>query len=143
MNVININKGTDLLSQVPKPPVYLTDEAKKHYSDMGKILCAAQRMKETFLPALQVFAESMAQFEFALRKIREENKKEPGKGYVQSFSSGAKNVSVYVTLKNNAIDDLIKCFKIFGLDPKSEKDMKSVDPYQTSLFDEIMKMKNG
>jgi phage terminase small subunit len=143
MNVIDINKGTDLLSQVPKPPVYLTDEAKEHYKEMGKILCSSKRMKETFLPALQVFAEYMAQFEFACRKIKEENKKEFGKGYVQTFSSGAKNVSVYVSLRNDAAGELLKCFKIFGMDPKSEKEMKPVDPAQTSLFDELMKMKNG
>jgi phage terminase small subunit len=144
MNVISINQNSDLLLEVPKAPVYLTDEAKKHFASMGKILCQTKRMKTIYLPALEVYAESMAQFEWAVREIRRNNKAEPGSGYIQEFKSGATNVSVYVTLKNNAISDLIHCFKLFGLDPKSDKGLKdSSDPNQTSLFEEFMARKNG
>jgi phage terminase small subunit len=144
MKVVSINVGKDTLFKVPKAPVYLTDEAKKHYLFMGKILAKNERLKETYLNALEIYAEAMAQFEFALREIKRKNKEKFGAGYIQKFNSGAQNISVELTLKNNAEDTLFKCFKIFGLDPKSDKDLKEVaNPNQTSLFEELMKSKNG
>ena len=140
MEIAHIGKGKDTLSEVPKAPVYLTDEAKNHYSKMGNVLAKNDLLKEKFLPVLEVFAEAMAQFEFSLREIKKANKKEYGSGYYQKFKSGATNISVFITLKNNAIDDILKCCKQFGLDPKSEKDLK-IEPNQYSLFDEMMKTK--
>jgi P27 family predicted phage terminase small subunit len=144
IGVVSIGKGKDTLLEVPKPPIYLTDSAKKHYKFMGNVLAKNERLKETYLNALEIYAEAMAQFQFALERIKEKNKKEFGTGYIQTFKTGASNISVELTLKNNAEDTLLKCFKIFGLDPKSDKELKgSIDPGQTSLFDELMKAKNG
>jgi len=144
LEIVSIGKGSDNLLDVPKPPIYLSDEAKKNYREMGKILAKNKRLKEMFLPALEVYAESMAQFQFAVSEIRKKNKEKFGSGYKQKFSSGAENISVEVTLKKSAIDDLLKCFKLFGLDPKSESELKGlVDPNQTNLFEEMMKAKHG
>jgi phage terminase small subunit len=144
MNVVSIGKGKDTLVKAPKPPVYLTDEAKKHYQFMGNVLAKLDRLKETYLNALEIYAEAMAQFEFSLREIKRSNKEAYGSGYYQTFKTGAQNISVFLTLKRDAEDTLFKCFKIFGLDPKSEKELKGTgDPGQTSLFEELMKAKNG
>jgi phage terminase small subunit len=144
MKVVSIGKGSDNLLIVPKAPVYLNDEAKKHYKEMGNILAKNNRMKEIFLPALIIYAESMAQFEFAISEIRRKNKEKQGSGYVQKFATGAQNISVEVSLKKSAIDDLLKFFKIFGMDPKSEKELKDItDPNQGNLFEEMLKMKKG
>lgn len=144
LGVVSIGKGKDTLIQVPTPPKYLTDSAKKHYKFMGNVLAKNDRLKETYLNALEIYAEAMAQFQFALERMKEKNKTEFGTGYIQTFKSGASNISVELTLRNDASDTLMKCFKIFGLDPKSDKELKStVDPAQGSLFDELMKLKNG
>ncbi|WP_202703135.1 P27 family phage terminase small subunit [Flavobacterium sp. UGB4466] len=139
LGVVSIGKGKDTLIQVPTPPKYLTDSAKKHYKLMGNVLAKNDRIKETYLNALEVYAEAMAQFQFALERIKEKNKKEFGTGYIQTFKSGASNISVELTLKNDAVDTLMKCFKLFGLDPKSDKELKStVDPAQGDLFDAFL-----
>lgn len=144
LGVVSIGKGKDTLLQVPTPPKYLTDSAKKHYKFMGNILAKNDRLKETYLNALEIYAEAMAQFQFALEKMKEKNKDKFGTGYIQTFSSGASNISAELTLKKHAEDTLFKCFKVFGLDPKSEKELKvSGDPSQTSLFEQLMKSKNG
>jgi phage terminase small subunit len=122
--------------------MYLTDEAKKHFIFMGNILAKNDRLKETFINALEIYAEAMAQFEFALRGIKLKNKRNLGDGYIQTFKTGAQNISVELTLKNDAADTLFKCFKIFGLDPKSEKELKATtDPGQIDLFAEFYKTK--
>jgi phage terminase small subunit len=144
MEIAHIGKGKDTLNTVPKAPVYLTDEAKKHFFQMGSVLAKNELLKEKFLPALEVYAEAMAQWEFALREIKKANKQKFGTGYFQKFSSGASNVSVYVTLKDKAEDSIFKCCKIFGLDPKSEKDLKGIsDVNQLDLFAQIMEMKKS
>lgn len=144
MKVIEINQGKDTLLAAPKPPSYLSTAAKKHYLQMGAILAKNSRLKELYLDALVVYSEAMAQYQFALQEIKYKNSDEYGSGFVQTFRTGAQNVSVYVTLKNDAQDTLFKCFKIFGLDPKSEKELKStIDPDQTNLFEQFMNAKNG
>jgi phage terminase small subunit len=142
--VVSINEGKDTLLKCPKPPIYLTDAAKKHYKIMGTYLAKRQRLKDIYLTALEVYAESAAQFEWALREIQRLNNENMGTGYIQKFSSGAKNISAEVTLKDKAEDSILKCCKIFGLDPKSDKDLKDVNPGQYDLFDELLKRKmNG
>jgi phage terminase small subunit len=144
LKIVSINKNKETLSRVPAAPVYLTDQAKVHYKFMGNVLAKNDRLKQTYLNALEIYAEAMAQFEFALREIKRKNKLQFGDGYIQTYKTGAQNISVELSVKNNAESTLFKCFSIFGLDPKSEKDLKDVsNPNQTSLFDELMKAKNG
>lgn len=141
--VVSINQGKDTLLECPKAPVYLTDAAKKHWKAMGSVLAKRERLKDSYLSALEVYAEAMAQWEWSVREIQRLNKIKPGKGYIQKFKSGAKNISAEVTLKDKAEDSILKCCKIFGLDPKSEKDLKDTNPGQYDLFSDLMKMKNG
>ena len=145
MGIISINKGKSTLLKCPKPPIYLTDDAKKHYVLMGNILAKNDKLKEIYLNALEIYAESMAQWQFAVSQIKLKNKEKFGDGYIQVFKTGAKNVSVELTLKNDAQDSLLKCFKIFGLDPKSEKELNSNNtaPGQLSCFEEMQKLKTG
>lgn len=144
MNLVHIGKGKDTLSEVPKPPVYLNDQAKEHYKKMGTVLARQGRLKEIYLPALEVYSEAMAQWEFANREIRRKNHEVEGSGYVQTYTTGASNITTEMVLRNKAVDMLWDCFKQFGLDPKSDKALKdTVDPNQTSLFEELKKRLSG
>ena len=144
MDVVSINRGKETFSVCPKPPIYLTDVAKKYYSQMGTVLVRKDGLKETYLNALEIYAEAMAQWYFAVTEIKKRNKNDYGSGYIQVFKTGAKNISVEMTVKNNAEDTLLKCFKLFGLDPKSEKELKgTTSPGQLNFFEEMMKLKNG
>lgn len=143
MEIVSINKANDCLSEVPKPPVYLTDSAKEHYKDMARKLIKIQRLKETYLPALEVFAESMALWEFTCRKIRELEREEPGTGYFQTFSNGVTQNSTWLNQQNTAIKRMFDSFKQFGLDPSSDKNLKTGDPNQTSIFDQWAKEIKG
>lgn len=141
---ISINRGKDTLLVCPKPPVYLTDEAKKFYKTMGNILAKNDRLKDTYLNALEIYSEAMAQWQFAILGIKKKNSEKYGDGYIQTFKTGAQNISVELTLKKDSEDTLIKCFKLFGLDPKSEKELKGVtDPGQLDFFEQLMAKKNG
>ena len=139
----SINEGKETLLKCPAPPVYLTDEAKRHYKKMGALLATRERLKETYLSALEIYAEAMAQWEFSVKSIKLKNKDKYGTGYIQKYTSGAQNVSVEITLKDKAEDSILKCCKLFGLDPKSDKELKDTNAGQFNMFEEIMKVKNG
>lgn len=137
MKVVSLGKGTDILKELPGAPTYLGPKAKNHYQRFGEIMIAAGVLKRTHVAALEVLAENFEQWEWALREIRRKNRKKRGSGYIQKYSSGAKNISVEVTLKRDAEKAIMQCFKQFGLDPRSEKDLKVVDPNQGDLFESL------
>lgn len=140
MNVVSIGKGSDVLKQLPGPPPYLSTVAKKHYKQFGKTLIAAEILKRTHIGALEILAVNYEQWEWAIREIKNQNKEVEGQGYIQEFKSGAQNVSVYITLKRDAEKLILQCFKQFGLDPRSEKELKTdTNPNQLELFENLKK----
>lgn len=143
MKLLGINDGSDHLSEVPKPPVYLTDSAKEHYKAMAKKLIKHKRLKDIYLDALEAYASAKARWEFACRKIRELDKEEYGSGYFQSFKNGTVTQnSTWVNQQNQAWAIIEKCCKMFGLDPASEQGL-TVDPNQGNLFDDLAKKLKG
>lgn len=144
LSIAHKGKATDLLQELPKPPVYLTGEGKEHYKKWGGKLIHAKILKDHHLAALEVLAASMGEFEWALREIKNRNNEAMGKGYVQTFKSGARQISAELTVKEKATKSIMQCLKQFGMDPKSEKDLKQEgDRAQTNLFDEFKKAMNS
>lgn len=145
MKVVDMKSGKkETLTKLPKPPVYLNASAKKHFRRIGKKLMDVEILKKHHLPALEIIAVNYAQWEWALREISKKNKNKAGSGYKQKYQSGAENISVELTIKRDAEKLIMQSFKQFGLDPKSEKDLKQVEnPNQTSLFHEFKKMKSS
>lgn len=123
-NLVHIGKGKDTLQRLPKAPAYLSASAAKHFKTMGESLIKAERLKETFLPGLEIFAVNMAQFEHANKEIERKNKRAMGAGYIQTFKNGTANISPEVSLRSAAEKTLFQCLKQFGLDPRSEKDLR-------------------
>lgn len=137
--VLPLNGGSDILSELPKPSVYLNASAKKHFQNFGKTLIAAKQLKSIHIPALEILAENYAQWEWAVRSIKDKNKDKSDEGYIQRFKSGAENVSVYVTLKRDAEKQIMQSIKQFGLDPRSEKELKTDhNTGQLELFEGLM-----
>lgn len=146
-NVLSIahkGKGKDTLTEIGKLPRHLCDDGKKAYKDMGELLIKADRLKAYMLPALEVFAAAYAQWVFACKEINRLNKEKHGRGYIQRFAGGARNISPEITCRDKASADMLRCSKQFGLDPRSEKELKAaVDSGQTNLFDELNKALNS
>ncbi|MFT7283307.1 P27 family phage terminase small subunit [Nonlabens sp.] len=126
-----------LLKKVPACPVYLSADAKVHWKKSAQALIDAEVLKAIHLVGLGVLCTEMAQFQFANKAIAAANRKSSGAGYIQSFKTGAKNISVEVTLKNAAIKNIMQCLKQFGLDPKSEKDLNLEPTQQLDMFDQL------
>ena len=122
MTIKHLNKEIILII-LQKAPEYFNEVTKRHYKNIGESLITANVLKITLLPTLEVLAQNMAQYEFALKEINRKNNIEAGSGYIQSYKTGNANVSAEVTLKEKAEKNIYICIKLFGLDPKSEKDL--------------------
>lgn len=134
-----VTKGVKELKTVPNPPAYLSASAKNHYKTMAEILIKADRLTEIYLPALEVFADAMAQFEWAIKAINRKNRIENGSGFIQTYESGATNISTELVVKREAEATLFKCFKQFGMEPRSEKELKEdKNPNQLDLFETFL-----
>lgn len=144
MSVVGINEKMGLLSEVPKPPVYLTDSAKSHFKIMAKKLIKLKRLKETYTDALEGYANAKAQWEFASRKIRELDSVQYGSGYFQEFKNNVIQNSVWVNQQNRSWKTIVECCKMFGLDPSSEKNLKTeTNGNQLDAFEEMKKLLSG
>jgi phage terminase small subunit len=136
--------GKDTLTELPKPESHLNAGQKKCYLAMGGLLIKAERLKAHHLPLLEAFAVFNDQWQVACKEISRLNKIEPLKGFIQKFSTGARNISPEVTLRDNAFDGMLKCSKQFGLDPKSEKDLKAAEETgQLDLFQQLLNAKRA
>jgi P27 family predicted phage terminase small subunit len=144
MKTVHIGQGKDTLMKVPPAPKHLNGEEKKAYKLMGDLLAKAERLKAHHLQILEGFAVFYVQWQYACREISFLNDVEMGKGFIQKFSTGARNISPEVTLRDNAFDGMLKCSKQFGLDPKSEKDIKAAeDTGQLDLFQQLLNAKKA
>lgn len=144
MKIAHKGEASDILKEVPKAPAYLDTKAKSHFKKLAKILITNDQLKRIHIPALEVMAENFAQWEWAVREIRKKNKDATGSGYIQTYGSGAKNISVELTVKRDAEKAIFQSIKQFGLDPKSEKDLKAtVDPNQGDLFEQFSNKKTS
>jgi len=143
MTVAHIGKGKDTLSEVPAAPKHLSAAAKKGYKMMGQWLCNADRLKTYFLPLLEIFAEAYAEWEWSCNEINRKNKHRMGSGYIQVFATGATNITGEMSVRKNAASAMWQCAKQFGLDPKSEKELKgAIDNAQTAFdFDSYLAAK--
>lgn len=144
MKTVHKGEASELIKSIPKAPVYLDTNAKKHFKNFSKILISNDSLKRIHVPAVEILAENFSQWEWSVRQIRAKNKEKKGSGYVQRYNSGAENISVYLTIKRDAEKAIMQCFKQFGIDPKSEKELKqTVDPAQGDLFEEFGKLKKS
>ncbi len=144
MEVVSLSKGSEYIKELPAPPVFLGSKAKSHFKRIGKLLISNERLKSIHIPTLEVLCENMEQWEWSIREIRKKNKKKYGSGYIQKYTSGAQNISVELTIKRDAEKSMLQCFKLFGLDPKSDKELKGmVDPSQMELFESFANRKSN
>ena len=144
MQVVHNKKTTesevsDLLKRVGPSPTHLTSNQKKCYQTAGKILIRSGRLKEIYLPALEILAVNIAMYQDAVVMINSANKEDKNSGYIQTFKNEVKQISPYVTLKKDAEASIMRCLKQFGMDPKSDKELGQDTSGQLSLFDQINK----
>ena len=130
-------KDKELLAELPTAPSHFIHAQKLMWKKIGTMLIEAEILKGKHLQILEMFALYMDQCTWATKEINRLNKLKRGRGYIQTYVTGARNISPEVTLRDKATREIFICLKRLGLDPKSEKDIKpgqGVDPSQIDIW---------
>ncbi|WP_294737346.1 P27 family phage terminase small subunit [uncultured Flavobacterium sp.] len=147
-NVLKLeHKGepTNKLEELPgNLPKHLSREEKTAYKKVADFLMKEKRITATNLHTLEIFAVNYVQWSWACTEINKLNKVEPGTGYIQKYSSGAKNITAEMVLRDRAAKEMKECSALFGLDPKSEKALTTkIETGQLDLWEKEMSKKHG
>lgn len=139
----------EILEQLPKPPsqANLTSDQQFWWYWFGNMLVKTKKFANADLPHLQRAAYWLDTRCKAIKIQSIKNEKagpDSMPGHVQVYSSGASNVSPYVTLIEKADKALNEISSHFGLSIRDRNKLskpEEVDPGQTSLFDEFLNQK--
>ncbi|MCY1203552.1 putative phage terminase, small subunit, P27 family [compost metagenome] len=119
--------------QAPPKPDFLTPEAALEWDRVVEALLALGWISSLDMMALATYCEAVADWLRFRRKIAELNEAMEGGGDVQTFQSGAKQLSVWRQLANDAEQRANKAGALFGFSPVARRAMKALAP-QGELF---------
>ncbi|MDH4873027.1 P27 family phage terminase small subunit [Pseudomonas sp. BN515] len=119
--------------QAPPKPDFLTPEAAMEWDRVVEALLALGWISCLDMMALATYCEAVADWLRFRRKISELNATMESSGDVQTFQSGAKQLSVWRQLANDAEQRANKAGALFGFSPVARRAMKALAP-QGELF---------
>lgn len=100
------------LVEIPKPPSFLMDLAKKHWKEQAEILQRAGLLTEVDLDAFAAMCNSYATWVDAQRQLKKT-------GMLVRGPSGHPVMSPYISISEKALNRLLQYQKEFGLTPSS------------------------
>ena len=126
-----IEHGPKVEIAAPKCPVWLPKEAKAEWKFITAELERYGLVSKLDRAALSVYCTSVALLEMAERKL-----KEPG-GHVDETPNGLLQQSVWMQIRNKAVDQIMKTAPEFGLTPAARSRVDVKAPEQTDFFDQL------
>ncbi|MBY0455248.1 MAG: phage terminase small subunit P27 family [Burkholderiaceae bacterium] len=128
-----LEEGTKNIT-APDRPDYLSAEAKKEWDRVVPALLMLGWISALDLMALSSYCEAYADWVIFRQRIAEENEKLAGAGDVQTFKTGAKQISVWRQLANDAEKRANAAGALFGFSPMARRNLKANLPLQPELF---------
>jgi len=131
------------LDKVPSPGKHLnvsmTPRARKLYEHFGAKLVQTGRLTELDLGYLVNLANAWDKYIWAEQEMARKNAEAPGAGYIQTFKSGATNITTEFSIAKEAQDQIMKISKQFGMGFRDRHSISGYlsdsDPQQTSIWD--------
>jgi phage terminase small subunit len=143
--VVEVNKNLYEILQklpLPLPKMNLSSDQKFWYKHFGQMLIDSKKLTKPDLIHLHSLAKSV---DYYVQAENEISKRGYIGGLVQSFASGASNVSGHVTLREKMLKEIDNASKHFGFSFKDRMKLNenSEPTVQLSLFEKEMLAKNG
>ncbi|WP_353119474.1 P27 family phage terminase small subunit [Myroides odoratus] len=135
----------DVLDKLPAPMAKfeLTKDQKFWYKYFGEQLIGSKKLTKPDLVHLHRLATTI---DYYIQAEAEINSRGFHGGLIQTFATGATNVSGYVTIREKMIKDMDELSKHFGFSFKDRNklvDVKTSDPAQGDLFAGFLNQKFG
>ena len=133
-----------ILSELPNPETKMALTAKQKYwwYWFGAEFLSTRKLTKVDLVHLQALAFWMDARTQAYRKVKELGYE----GLVQTFKSGATNITGHLSVIEKADKHIAEISAHFGMSIRDRirlKDKSEENPNQTNLFDELLKKKMG
>lgn len=119
--------------EAPPMPDWLSDDAALEWERVVADLLVLGWVSKLDMMALATYCEAVADWKRFRRLIAEFNAKAEGSGDVQTFATGAKQISVWRQLANDAEKRANAAGAMFGFSPMARRNMKA-QPAQGELF---------
>ena len=137
------NQLYDILDKLPSPNAKfnLTKEQKFWYKFFGEQLVDSKKLTKPDLVHLHRLSTTV---DYYIQAEAEINSRGFQGGLIQTFATGATNVSGYVTIREKMIKDMDELSKHFGFSFKDRNklvDVKTSDPAQGDLFSGFLNQK--
>lgn len=133
----------DILDKLPAPMAKfnLSKDQKFWYKYFGEQLISSKKLTKPDLVHLHRLATTI---DFYIQAEAEINSRGFQGGLIQTFATGATNVSGYVTIREKMIKDMDELSKHFGFSFKDRSkltEVKTSDPGQGDLFSGFLNQK--
>lgn len=120
--------------EAPDMPDWLSADAAAEWDRVVADLLTLRLVSRLDMMALATYCEAVADWQRFRRLIAEKNAKADGDGDVQTFATGAKQISVWRQLANDAEKRANTAGAQFGFSPMARRNLKAAPPPQGELF---------
>ena len=122
----------DLISEVPKPEVWLENKAKKYFKNICQMLIDKKMLNNANVQLVLIMAQEFATYEKATRELK--------KGYINSIGKNGYEVpSPWVSIRNQAQKNYRDITSLFGLDPLSSQKIGPAGKGEEDPFNKLEK----
>ncbi len=118
----------------PPKPDWLSPAASVEWDRVVPSLLSLGWVHELDQMALGAYCEAFADFSRFRRLIAQKNDEQPESGDIQTFATGAKQISVWRQLANDAEKRANAAGALFGMSPLARRNMKALVVPQGELF---------
>lgn len=139
---------SDHLKSVPKPKSYFraTTREREIFDTIAGELLKTERLRTIDLDALMLYAKEWETYLWADKAIQNKEKRRRGSGYIQTYGTGATNISPEMTIRERSFQRIIQLQREFGMTFKSRYTMPEMfgdkNPNQMNLLDQFAMLKN-
>lgn len=130
------NEAQQIAACSPEPPDWLNAAALAEWHRVVPDLLTLGWVHRLDRMQLAAYCEAVADWETFRRRIAEENRRQADAGDVQTFATGAKQISIWRQLANDAEKRANAAGAGFGFTPLARRNMKAASalPAQPELF---------
>ncbi|ABM32202.1 P27 family predicted phage terminase small subunit [Paracidovorax citrulli] len=130
------NEALQIAACAPEPPDWLNAAALAEWHRVVPDLLTLGWVHRLDRMQLAAYCEAVADWETFRRRIAEENRRQADAGDVQTFATGAKQISIWRQLANDAEKRANAAGAGFGFTPLARRNMKAASalPSQPELF---------
>lgn len=133
-DLLNQVKSPTVPVEAPQMPDWLSAEATAEWERVLPDLLTLGLVSKLDMMAFATYCEAVADWQRFRRKIAEFNQRSDESGDVQTFATGAKQISVWRQLANDAEKRANAAGAQFGFSPMARRNLKTNPAPQGELF---------